>query len=83
MVTQTKTPAFEMPNGEVLYISYNREKDTLDVGSATNAGLAVQHSFEYNHDKALDDNLTEVNEKLENMEEYCEAEEMERGGFRR
>ena len=25
----------------------------------------------------------DLNEKLENMEEYCEAEEMERGGFRR
>lgn len=82
-ITQKKTPAFEMPNGEVLYINYNRGKDTLDVGSATNSGLAVRHSFEYNHDKSLDDNLTEVNEKLENMEEYCEAEEMERGGFRR
>ena len=78
-----KTPAIEMPNGEVLYISYNREKDTLDVGSATNAGLAVQHSFEYNHDKSLDDNLTEVNEKLGLMEECREEEEMERSGFRR
>ena len=55
----------------------------MDVGSVTNAGLAVQHSFEYNHDKALDDNLTEVNEKLENMEEYREEEEMERSVFRR
>lgn len=82
-ITQKKTPTFEMPNGEVLYINYNRGKDTLDVGSATNSGLAVRHSFEYNHDKSLDDNLTEVNEKLENMEEYCEAEEMEWGGFRR
>lgn len=82
-ISQKNIPTFEMPNGEVLYISYNREKDTLEVGSATNAGLAVQHSFEYNHDKALDDNLTEVNEKLENMEEYREEEEMERSGFRR
>lgn len=82
-ISQKNIPAFEMPNGEVLYISYNREKDTLDVGSATNAGLAVQQSFEYNHDKALDDNLTEVNEKLENMEKYREEEEVERSGFRR
>lgn len=82
-ISQKNIPAFEMPNGEVLYINYNREKDTLDVGSATNSGLAVQHSFEYNHDKALDDNLTEVNEKLESMEEYQEEEEMERSGFRR
>lgn len=82
-ISQKNIPAFEMPNGEVLYISYNREKDTLDIGSATNAGLAVQHSFEYNHDKSLNDNLTEVNEKLENMEEYREEEEVERSGFRR
>ena len=71
-ISQKNIPTFEMPNGEVLYISYNREKDTLDVGSATNAGLAVQHSFEYNLDKALVDNLTEVIEKMENMEEYRE-----------
>ncbi len=82
-ISQKNIPAFEMPNGEVLYISYNREKDTLDVGSVTNAGLAVQHSFEYNHDKSLDDNLTEVNEKLGLMEECREEEEMERSGFRR
>lgn len=49
-----------MPNCEVLYISCNRGKDTLDICSATNAGLAVRQSFEYNHDKALDDNLAEV-----------------------
>lgn len=82
-ISQKNIPAFEMPNGEVLYINYNREKDTLDAGSATNAGLAVQHSFKYNHDKALDDNLTEVNEKLESMEGYQEEEEIERSGFRR
>lgn len=82
-MTRHKMPVFEMPNGEVLYVSYNREKDTLEAGSATNAGLAVQHSFEYNHDKPLDDNLTEMSEKLENMDEYCEVEEMERSGFRR
>ena len=82
-ISQKNIPAFEMPNGEVLYISYNREKDTLDIGSATNAGLAVQHSFEYNHDKSLDDNLTEVNEKLENMEEYREEEMGRNGSYHR
>lgn len=82
-ISQKNIPALEMPNGEVLYINYNREKDTLDAGSATNAGLAVQHSFKYNHDKALDDNLTEVNEKLKSMEGYQEEEEIERSGFRR
>ena len=36
-----KIPAFEMPNGEVLYVEYNKESDTLDVGQPTNAGLVL------------------------------------------
>jgi hypothetical protein len=30
----------------------------------------VQHSFPFDHDTTLDDNLQKVNEKLEGMEEY-------------
>ena len=44
-----KIPAFEMPNGEVLYVEYNKESDTLDVGQPTNAGLVAQHRFPYDH----------------------------------
>ena len=69
-LAQQKNPVFEMPNGDVLHIVYNRETDMLDVGQVTNAGLAVQHSFPYDHNTTLDDNLQEVNEKLEGMEEY-------------
>ena len=84
-LTQQKVPAFEMPNGDILYVGYNRETDTLDVGQATNAGLAVQHSFPFNHNATLEANLQEVNEKLENMEEYrAEVQEEEyAGGLRR
>ena len=42
-MAQQKIPAFEMPNGEVLYVGYNRESDSLDVGQAANAGLAARH----------------------------------------
>lgn len=61
-LTQQKVPAFEMPDGYILYVGYNRETDTLDVGQMTNAGLAVQYSFPFNHNVTLEANLQEVNE---------------------
>lgn len=78
---QRKIPAFEMPNGDVLYVGYNKESDTLDVGPATNAGIVVQHRFPYNHDASLDANLQEVGVKLDDMEEYqVEIQEANYGG---
>ena len=82
-----RMPAFEMENGDVLHIRYNRGTDSLDVGSATNAGLAVLHSFPYAYDHSLDDNLQNAYEKLSEMPDYENREkediELERGGFRR
>lgn len=85
VLSQQKIPVFEMPSGDILYVGYNRETDTLDVGQATNAGLAVQHSFPFDHNITLDDNLQEVNEKLKGMEEYQVEvqEESYIGGLRR
>lgn len=84
-MAQQKNPAFEMPNGEVLYVGYNRESDSLDVGQAVNAGLAARHSFPYDHNATLEANLQTVNEKLNGMEEYQEElQEAEySGGMRR
>lgn len=84
-MAQQKIPAFEMPNGEMLYLEYNRESDSLDVGHVTNAGLAARHTFPYDHNETLDANLQNVNEKLNEMEEYQEEEqEVEyQGGMRR
>lgn len=84
-MAQQKTPAFEMPNGDVLYVEYNRESDTLDVGQAANAGIIVKHRFPYDHNAELDTNLQKVNEKLNEMEEYREElQEAEySGGMRR
>ena len=81
IMTQQKTPAFEMPNGDVLYVSYNKESDMIDVGPVTNAGIVAQHCFPYDHNASLDANLQTVNEKLNDMEEYREElQEAEYGG---
>lgn len=78
-----RTPVLEMPNGDILHIGYNRDDDTLDVGTATNAGLAVSHSFPYDHDNSLDSNLQSVNEKLNEMEQYQKEEVEYSGGMHR
>lgn len=82
-MTLQREPVLEMPSGDILHIAYNRDTDSLDVGSVCNAGLAVRHSFPYDYDKSLDANLEEVSEKLNGMEEY-QAEEMgQRSAFHR
>lgn len=72
-----RMPVFEMENGDVLHIRYNRRTDSLDVGSVTNAGLAVLHSFPYAYDRSLDDNLQNAYERLEEMPEYRHEAEKE------
>ena len=84
-MAKQRTPVFEMPGGDILHIGYNRENDTLEVGAATNAGLAVLHRFPYDHDTSLEANLQDANEKLNGMEEYRAElqEESYGGGLRR
>ena len=82
-MTRQREPVIEMPNGDILHIAYNRETDALDVGSVCNAGLAVRHSFPYDYDKSLDDNLEDVSEKLNNMEEYQTEVIEQRNAFHR
>ena len=70
-----------MPNGDVLYVEYNKESDTLDVGQPTNAGLVAQHRFPYDHNIGLDANLQAVNEKTERTGRVsAELQEAEYGG---
>lgn len=78
-MTKQRTPVFEMPCGDILYTGYNRETGTLDVGTATNAGLAVRHSFPYDHDSSLESNLQSVYTELSRMEQY-QKEKMEYSG---
>lgn len=72
-MTAKRMPIFEMDNEAVLQVQYNKETDHLDVGTVTNAGLAVKHSFAYDHSFTLDANLQGVHEQLSEMSEYqCE-----------
>ena len=81
--TKHRMPVFEMPGGDILYVGYNRETDTLDVGTVVNAGLAVSHSFPYDHENSLDSNLQSVHSELSRMEQYQEEEVEYSGGMRR
>lgn len=82
-MTKQRTPVLEMPNGDILHIGYNRETDTLDVGTVVNAGLVPNHQFPYDHDNSLDSNLQSVNEKLNEMEQYQKEEVEYSGGMHR
>ena len=67
---KSKIPAFTMPNEDVVYFQYNQEKNQIEVGSVTNIGLSVQHRFDYDVDRTLDDNLDNVYEQLSELPEY-------------
>ena len=73
-MAQRKMPIFQMPNGGQLNLQYDKEKDCLDVGTVTNAGLSVKHSFPYSHDHSMDANISSVYEQLLDMEEYQKEE---------
>ena len=74
-LAQRKMPIFQMPNGCLLNLQYDKEKDCLDVGTVTNAGLSVKHSFPYSHDHSMDANISSVYEQLLDMEEYQKEEQ--------
>lgn len=74
-LAQRKMPIFQMPNGCLLNLQYDKEKDCLDVGTVTNAGLSVKHSFPFSHDHTLDANICSAYELLLDMEEYQKEEQ--------
>ncbi len=74
-LAQRKMPIFQMPNGCLLNLQYDKEKDCLDVGTVTNAGLSVKHSFPYSHDHSMDVNISSAYEQLLDMEEYQKEEQ--------
>lgn len=65
-----KIPAFEMENGDVLYLQYNKETNQIEVGGVTNSGLIPEHKFDYDQDLSLDVNLQGIYEQLSEMPEY-------------
>lgn len=86
-LAQRKMPIFQMPNEGLLNLQYNKDKDSLDVGTVTNAGLSVKHSFPFSHDHSMDANISSAYEQLLDMEEYQKEEVQEehvaKSAFRR
>lgn len=86
-LAQRKMPIFQMPNGGLLNLQYNKDKDSLDVGTVTNAGLTVKHSFPFSHDHSMDANISSAYEQLLDMEEYqkedVQEEHVAKSAFRR
>lgn len=74
-LAKRKVPIFEMPNGDVLHLQYDREHDSFEVGTVTNAGLAVQHILSYDHSLSLADNIEDVYNTLSELPEYQLQEE--------
>ena len=88
-LSKRKAPVFEMPNGDVLHLQYDREHDSFEVGTVTNAGLAVQHILSYDHSLSLADNIEDVYNTLCELPEYqlqeenAEEENVSKATFRR
>ena len=82
-LAQHKQPVFQMPNGAILNLQYNKQEDNFDVGTVTNAGLSVKHSFPYDHDHSMDMNIQGVYEQVHEMEEYQKEEHVAKSAFHR
>lgn len=82
-LAQHKQPVFQMPNGAILNLQYNKQEDKFDVGTVTNAGLSVKHSFPYDHNHSMDMNIQGVYEQLHEMEEYQKEEHVAKSAFHR
>ena len=82
-LAQHKQPVFQMPNGAILNLQYNKQEDNFDVGTITNAGLSVKHSFPYDHNHSMDMNIQGVYEQLHEMEEYQKEEHVAKSAFHR
>lgn len=74
-LAKRKAPVFEMPSGDVLYLQYDQEHDSFEVGTVTNAGLAVEHILSYDHSLSLADNIEDVYNTLSELPEYQLQEE--------
>lgn len=75
-LSKRRSPVFEMPSGDVLHLQYDAKQDCFEVGTATNAGLAVQHTVSYDHSLSLADNIENVYNTISELPEY-QPEEVE------
>lgn len=63
-------PTVEMESGDVLPVTYNKEKDTLEVLIIKEDGVQEVHSTNYDHDRSIEENVGHVWEELSNMKQY-------------
>lgn len=56
-------PVLETANGSV-YIQPSKDGKNLEYGSVTNAGMAVEGTYEYDFDRSLDYNIQQVAEQI-------------------
>ena len=75
-LSKRRSPVFEMPSGDVLHLQYDPTQDRFEVGTATNAGLLVQHTIRYDHSLSLADNIENVYNTISELPEY-QPEEVE------
>ena len=75
-LSKRKSSVFEMLSGDVLHLQYDAKQDRFEVGTATNAGLAVQHTIRYDHNLSLADNIENVYNTISVLPEY-QPEEVE------
>ena len=73
-LSKRRSPVFEMPSGDVLHLQYDPTQDRFEVGTATNAGLAVQHTVRYDHSLSLADNIENVYNTISELPEYQPGE---------
>lgn len=88
-LAKRKAPVFEMPSGDMLHLQYDHEHDSFEVGTVTNAGLAVEHILSYDHSLSLADNIEDVYNTLCELSDYqlqeenAEEENVAKATFRR
>lgn len=65
---------FVMPNGEHLYLQYNKETNKIEVGHDTKDEIKVEHVFDYDLNKTANINTFNLYDKLAVLPEYKAAE---------
>lgn len=64
------------PNDEYLDFKYNRDTNKIELGHYMNAGMAVDHEFDYDISLTLRDNMEIVTEELMKLPQYQKQEEI-------
>lgn len=66
VIKNLRSNMLQADNGDVLYIGYDKEKNQLYAGSATNAGIIREYTKNYDHEEAFDSNIETFSEDVLN-----------------